>query len=359
MNSVALQNNDRPLVATPTIDTDAEVVRLAALIDLQSALSIQEFGREIAERSTAYTDELLSSAKASDLDETGERLTEIVLAAQEFNLNALDNPMGRIPVFGGFLKRLSRSKEKVIAKFDTVKGQVDRLVSQIDTAADTLNRRNRDYQTMYASVRTEHTALGQHVKAIRLRLVDMDVEIGKLDRSPDDLEGSEYLAILEANRQQLAKRADDMTVLQHSTMQTLPMIRIIQSNNLALVDKFQTIRQLTLPAWKRAFMLALTLDEQKNAVALANNIDNATNELMRRNADLLHQNSVETAKANQRLVIDVDTLKHVHDKILLTLCDVRQAHQQGAVERHAAIGELERLRSQMADTIRSSGVADA
>ncbi len=109
-------------------------------------------------------------------------------------------------------------------------------------------------------------------------------------------------------------------------MQMLPMVRIIQSNNIALVDKFKTIRQLTLPAWKRAFVMALTLDEQKNAVELANTIDDATNSLMKRNAELLHQNSVATAKANQRLVVDVETLKHVHEEILQTLADVRDEH---------------------------------
>jgi len=104
-------------------------------------------------------------------------------------------------------------------------------------------------------------------------------------------------------------------------------------------------------------MLALTLDEQKSAVALADTIDNATNAIMRRNADLLHQNSVATAKSNQRLVVDVETLQHVHDKILLTLTDVRDAHEKGATDRRQAIGELERLRSEMLSGVKAAGVA--
>jgi uncharacterized protein YaaN involved in tellurite resistance len=131
------------------------------------------------------------------------------------------------------------------------------------------------------------------------------------------------------------------------------MVRIIQSNNLSLVDKFHAIRQLTLPAWKRAFLLALTLDEQKSAVELASTIDNATNMMMRRNAELLHQNSVATARANQRLVIDIDTLREVHGKILRTLLDVRNEHQQGAPERKRAIAELELLRNEMSGGVKA------
>jgi uncharacterized protein YaaN involved in tellurite resistance len=357
MMKAALPLHDASSAVASEHQVDPDVARLAATIDLFSALSIQQFGHEVAERSSQYADEILGTARATDLDDTGAQLNEIVLAAQQFNLSSLDNSTGRIPIIGGLFKRIARSKERAIARFDTVKGQVDKLVAQIETTAQTLSRRNHDYQLMYEGVRVEYAALGKHVEAIEIRLHDMEDEIGRQNSGSGDLASSEHLAVLEANRQQLSKRADDMRVLQHAAMQTLPMVRIIQANNLALVDKFQTIRQLTLPAWKRAFMLALTLDEQKSAVVLADTIDNATNAIMRRNAELLHQNSVATAKSNQRLVIDVETLQHVHDKILLTLTDVRDVHEKGATDRRQAIGELERLRSEMLSGVKAAGAA--
>lgn len=357
MMKAALPLHDTSSAVASEHQVDPDVARLAATIDLFSALSIQQFGQEVAERSSQYADEILGTARATDLDDTGAQLNEIVLAAQQFNLSSLDNSTGRIPIIGGLFKRIARSKERAIARFDTVKGQVDKLVAQIETTAQTLSRRNHDYQLMYEGVRVEYAALGKHVEAIEIRLHDMEDEIGRQNNASGDLASSEHLAVLEANRQQLSKRADDMRVLQHAAMQTLPMVRIIQANNLALVDKFQTIRQLTLPAWKRAFMLALTLDEQKSAVVLADTIDNATNAIMRRNAELLHQNSVATAKSNQRLVIDVETLQHVHDKILLTLTDVRDVHEKGATDRRQAIGELERLRSEMLSGVKAAGAA--
>ena len=192
---------------------------------------------------------------------------------------------------------------------------------------------------MYDGVRQEFELLGLHVAAIERRLQDVDTEVVQLQGKDDAMDTAEHLAMLEASRNALTKRADDLRVLTHSALQMLPMVRIIQSNNLTLVDKFQTIRLLTLPAWKRSFMLALALDEQKNAVELATTIDDATNELMRRNADLLHQSSVATAKANQRLVIDPETLRHVHEKIIATLKDVRTAHETGADERRKAIAD--------------------
>lgn len=323
------------------------VASLASRIDIYSPQSIMDFGSEIAERTEEYTDRVLAKARNADLDETGTQLTEIVALAREFDVDSITNELGNTPVLGGFLKRISRAKERAIGRFETVQAQVDKIVSDVEKTATTLDRKNRDYQTMYGSVQEEHELIGLHVEAINLKAADLENEILVVSGREQDLQTAEQLAILEANRQALSKRADDLTVLQHSALQMLPMVRIIQSNNLALIDKFQTIRQLTLPAWKRAFMLALALDEQKNAGKLAGAIDDTTNQLLRRNAELLHQNAVSTAKSNQRLVIDVETLKDVHDKILLTLDDVRKVHEDGAEERKEALHELERMREEM------------
>lgn len=338
---------------------DTEVKRLAKTIDYHSIFSIQEFGSEISEKTASYTDKILETARTTALNDTGKQLNQIVIAAQEFDLQQLDHPLSRTPVIGAIFKKFAMTKEKAMARFETVKGQVDKLVRNVDSTAELLNRRNIDYQSMYAGVRQEHELLGQHVMAIELRLREMDEEMSKLRSAGSDLDNTEKIAVLEACRSALSKRSDDLKMLQHSALQMLPMVRVIQSNNLALVDKFQTIRQLTLPAWKRSFMLALALDEQKSAVELSNTIDDATNSLMKRNAELLHQNSVATAKASQRMVVDIETLREVHGKIILTFNDVRNAHESGTAERKTAIAELERLRNEMAEGMKTAGLVKA
>ena len=145
----------------------------------------------------------------------------------------------------------------------------------------------------------------------------------------------------------LEKRVSDLQVLQQSAMQTLPMIRIIQSNNLMLVDKFYAIKNITLPAWKNQISLAISLQEQKNSVQLAKAIDDTTNDLLRRNAELLHQNSVDTAKANQRSVIDVETLEHVQNTLIKTVNDVIQIQKEGMQKRAEATTRLRALQESL------------
>ena len=107
------------------------------------------------------------------------------------------------------------------------------------------------------------------------------------------------------------------------------------------------IKNITLPAWKNQISLAISLQEQKNSVQLAKAIDDTTNDLLRRNAELLHQNSVDTAKANQRSVIDVETLEHVQNTLIKTVNDVIQIQKEGMQKRAEATTRLRALQESL------------
>jgi len=340
-------------VATKTVQAiapttpDVEIYALAQTIDPRSLSSVANFGRKIGDKTASYADELLSKARGGDLDEIGGKLNEIIVSAQSFDLASLDNRWARAPIVGPLIKTFVMTKQKAMARFASVQDQVDKLVKNVETTAARLSQRTAGFETMFVGVQQEHTALSQHVIAAKHRLASMDEEIATFGEVQDTAEAREELSVLRQVRAALDKRIADLSVLQHAALQTLPMIRVMQANNLALIDKFQTIQRLTLPAWKRTFLMALALDEQRDAGQLANSIDDATNYFMRRNAELLHENAVTTAKANQRLVVDIETLRHVHDEVVQTLLDVRTTHEQGAANRSSALAELEDLRERM------------
>ena len=93
--------------------------------------------------------------------------------------------------------------------------------------------------------------------------------------------------------------------------------------------------------------MAISLQEQQNSVQLAKHIDDATNELLRRNAELLHQNSIDTAKANQRSVIDIETLEHVQNTLIKTVNDVIQIQKEGMQKRDEATVRLRALQDNL------------
>jgi uncharacterized protein YaaN involved in tellurite resistance len=200
---------------------------------------------------------------------------------------------------------------------------------------------------MFNGVQEEYRQLGIYIAAGRIKQVEVQQEIATLSQQEQDPKTNQRVYDLNHLANNLEKRVSDLQVLQQSAMQTLPMIRIIQSNNMMLVDKFYAIKNITLPAWKNQISLAISLNEQRNSVQLANTIDDATNELLKRNADLLHQNSVDTAKANQRSVIDIETLEHVQNTLIKTVNDVIQIQKEGMQKREEASTRIKALQSNL------------
>ncbi|WP_330968625.1 toxic anion resistance protein [Lysobacter sp. A3-1-A15] len=285
---------------------------------------------------------MLDQVRNRDLDATGDKLGEVVRIARNLNLHKFSG-RSKLPVVGPLLDRMRDSKGELVQKFSTTNEQIEHLMRDLTRQQDDLAKRVRDFDRMHDIVAAERHQLGLHVAAGKMRLQALGDERAGLEGAEDPASRTRRQQVDMALRL-LDKRVGDLLLMQHAADQSLPMVRMIQANAMQLIEKFTSVRDITIPAWKRSFAIQLSLNEQKHAVELANAIDDATNELMRRNADLLHESSVATAKANQRGVIDMETLQHVHDKLIQTVEDVREIHREGIEQRRQAEADLARMR---------------
>ncbi|WP_332605591.1 toxic anion resistance protein [Acinetobacter sp. ESBL14] len=316
------------------------------LADISTTV-VAEYGKNIANKTSTYTDELLSLVQNKDLDATGQKLNEVVQVAQQLNTSSILNKSKSSGFFGGLLSKFKGAKQNFDQHFNTTKEQIDVLVKEIESSQSGLKARVGTLDKMFDAVQDEYKQLGVYIAAGQLKQQDIQQQISMLTTQEQDQQSTQQIYDLNHLANNLEKRVSDLQVLQQSAMQTLPMIRIIQSNNLMLVDKFYAIKNITLPAWKNQISLAISLQEQKNSVQLAKAIDDTTNELLRRNAELLHQNSVDTAKANQRSVIDVETLEHVQNTLIKTVNDVIQIQKEGMQKRAEATTRLRALQENL------------
>ncbi len=309
--------------------------------------AVAEYGKNIATQTSGYTDELLNLVQNKDLDETGQKLNQVVQVAQQLNTSSILNKKKNSGFFGGLISKIKGAKNNIDMHFNTTKEQIDTLVKEIEKSQSGLKARVDTLDRMFHGVQSEYKQLGVYIAAGQLKQDEIQQEISTLTAQAQDQTTTQRVYDLNHLANNLEKRVSDLQVLQQSAMQTLPMIRIIQSNNLMLVDKFYAIKNITLPAWKNQISLAISLNEQKNSVQLANTIDDVTNDLLKRNADLLHQNSVDTAKANQRSVIDIETLEHVQNTLIKTVNDVIQIQKEGMQKRAEATTRLRSLQDNL------------
>ncbi len=334
LKALGLAHEDLPRIAEIRRELD----------DLRPS-SLQVFGRDAASRTAAFSSQLLDQVRNRDLDASGEKLGEVVRIARSLKLDGVAQ-RSRVPLIGGLIDRLRASKGELVQKFSDTNAQIEQLLGDVGAQQVLMGKRVGEFDRMHDIVREERHALGLYAAAGKQRLAELQAEQLAGQGSEDPQQRIRQSDVDNAIRL-IEKRVSDLQLMQHAADQSLPMIRLIQANALQLIEKFNTVREITIPSWKRQFAIQLSLGEQKAAVELSTAIDDATNELMRRNADLLRQASVDTARSNQRGVIDVATLRHVHDQLIATVEEVRSIHREGMQQRQQAEVELSRLREDL------------
>ena len=334
-----------------SLSDTADIEVLANGLDITRRDQLSRFGRDTGQKSAGIADQMLLQVRAGDVDGLGGKLTEIVTQAQSLNLHALGEKRSRLPLLGGLIDKMRQRKNEIVSQFSSVQSNIERLMGEVTGMQRGLQSRIDVLDQGFAAVKDEYRELGLHIAAGQIALGRLR---GEIANGQSRAAGAQLGALQSQELQDkiaagdmLEKRMADMRVLQHSALQTLPMIRLVQTNNSMLIEKFHTVKELTLPAWKRQFMLALSLQEQRSAVQLAGTIDDATNAFLKENAQLLKTNTVATAQSNQRMVIDLSTLQEVQDTLLSTVQEVIKINQDGMKQRAGVADQLSQMREQL------------
>ena len=90
-------------------------------------------------------------------------------------------------------------------------------------------------------------------------------------------------------------------------MQTGPQIRMVQSADTTMAEKIQSTIVNTIPLWKNQMVIAIGIEHSAQAAKAEREVNEMTNQLLRKNADALKVASVESAKEAERGIVDMET----------------------------------------------------
>ena len=342
-----------PAALSPQLLTDlglesADIPRIQeatkALQDIAPG-NLHTYGREATTKTSAFSTQLLDKVRNADLDSSGDKLGEVVRIARSLNLESFHG-RSKLPILGPLIDKMRATRDDLVQRYSSTNRQIDQLMADVGKTQQIQQQRVREYDQMHDIVLEERRELGVHVAAGRVRIAELEAELASLS-GKEDPESRTRRAALDTALRLIDKRVSDLQVLQHAADQTLPMIRLIQANAIQLIEKFSAVRDVTIPMWRIQFAIQLSLADQRNAVELANAIDDASNELMRKNAELVHSTAVGTARANQRSVIDVETLRTVNETLIRTVEEVREIHREGMARRKQLSTELVDMREDL------------
>ena len=91
------------------------------------------------------------------------------------------------------------------------------------------------------------------------------------------------------------KKIHDLELTRMISIQMSPQIRLIQNNDTLMIEKIQTSIVNTIPLWKSQMVLALGMTHSQQAMKAQREVTDLTNELLKKNSEMLKTGSVEIA----------------------------------------------------------------
>lgn len=309
---------------------------------------ISNFGADIQQNVSNFTDSILQNVKTQNTGEIGDGLVKIVNTARQFNISDLNQTSSNVPFIGKFIDKIKASRNNVESKFNSLSDQIEHVVKELDTAVVGLQARNNVLEEVYVNNMAEFKDLENIIHSGKSLLETENAryaqQLATFQASGEiSPEKNQLFSDWNASIKRFEKRLYDLESIKAMALQTMPEIRLIQNNNRMLIEKFNTAKTLTIPQWKKQFIIGVALNEQKVATQLANTVDNATNEFYKKNAELLGQNSIESAKINQRAIIDIESLEFMHNTLINTFSELTKIEAEGQEKRKQNSKKLEEM----------------
>ncbi|WP_010647984.1 toxic anion resistance protein [Oceanobacillus massiliensis] len=317
-------------------------MQLAAQIDPQNNQSIAQYGTEAQSKLLNFSHGMLEHVQNQDVGEIGSILGDLMKKLEQVNPDELKaEKRGLLSrVFG----KISGSVNEILSKYQKTGAQIDRISVKLDRSKDVLMSDNSMLEQLFEKNREYYEALNIYIAAGEVKQEELEKQVipdlkrkAELSQSQMDFQAVNDMVQF-ADR--LEKRTHDLMLSRQITMQSAPQIRLIQNTNQALVEKIQSSILTAIPLWKNQVAIALTLLRQRTAVEAQKQVSKTTNDLLLKNAEMLKTNTIETAKENERGLIDIETLKQTQEHLVSTIEETINIQTEGRQKRNEAEKEL-------------------
>lgn len=341
VNVLAIKEEDKP-----------KYNALTRNINLGDINSISSYGSELNGAMSSYSKEYLNAVRANSCGEIGtlvnNLLTELgYVDVKDFeSQNSFKRFLSKLPLIGSMIKSI----DKMMIKYDTISNNVDKIATKILATRLNALKDNNALQLMFEANLQYMKQVDDLIIAGTLKLDEIDAKIKEMEKNPESYP-TYVLSDATEFKHSLEKKITDLQMLRFVIKQSLPQIRIVQRNNLSIADKAQSIISTTIPVWRNQLSIAVALYNQKNNILAQRKVADTTNEILKKNALLLKQNSIDTAKENERSVIDVETLRKTTQELIATFQEVKRIHEEGQKNREEAKKELSKLESELEATM--------
>ena len=313
-------------------------------IDVTDSNLVLNYGAAAQKNIAAFSENALNNVRTKDLGEVGEALSSLVVELKTFGQTEKKG-------IGGFFQKKKNELEAMKASYAKAEVNVEKIVKVLENHQVTLMKDVAMFDQMYELNTKYYKELTMYILAGKKRLEYLRThDLAELKKKAETTGAQEDAQAYNdfANLcSRFEKKLHDLELTRMISVQMGPQTRLLQNNDAQMLEKIQSSLVNTIPLWKSQMVLALGMEHSRQATAAQNAVTNMTNELLRKNADMLKMGTVETAREAERSVVDIQTLQHTNQQLISTLDEVMKIQTEGAQKRREAEKELGRIEGEL------------
>ncbi len=314
-------------------------------IDVMDSNLILQYGAAAQKNVAGFSESALASVRTKDLGEVGKSLSELVVELKSFGEE--EEKKGLF----GKLKKTGNKLEAMKAQYSKVETNVDKIVRELEQHQVTLMKDVAMFDQMYELNLKYYKELTMYILAGKKKLAEVRAnELPALRAKAEETgaqEDAQRYNDLVQMCERFEKKLHDLELTRMISIQMGPQTRLLQNNDTLMVEKIQSSLVNTIPLWKSQMVLALGMEHGRQATAAQSAVTEMTNELLKKNADMLKMGTIQTAKEAEKSVVDIETLQHTNQQLISTLDEVLNIQREGAQKRKAAEAELGRIEGEL------------
>ncbi len=321
-----------------------QVNEYADKINLRDSNVIVSYGIGAQKHLSEFSDETLKQVRNKDLGAIGEELSHLMADLKY-------QPGEKKGFLSGIFGKSANKAETLKAYYGKVETGIDSITESLEAHRQTLLKDIAIYDKLYENNKIYFKELTMYIAAGKLALQKArDEELPALKEkaaksglAEDAQDAKDYASMCD----RFEKKIYDLNLTRTVCLQNAPQIRLLQSNAVTLNDKIQTAIINTIPMWKNQLVISLGVAHGQEAVKAQRMVSDTTNEILKKNAEMLHQGTVDIATENERGIVDLETLQHTNEELIATIDDLMKVQEEGRAKRQQAEAELVKIENQL------------
>ena len=321
------------------------VEEFAKKIDITDTNLVLQYGAAAQKSVAGFSENALSNVRSKDLGEVGADLSELVVQLKGFGSGEEKKGLA------GLFRKAGNKIESMKAQYGKVEANVDRIAQSLEKHQITLMKDIAMFDQMYELNLKYYKELTMYILAGKKKLqAVLENDLPELQKKAEEsglAEDAQAARDLRSQCDRFEKKLYDLELTRTVSMQTAPQIRMVQTSDTVMAEKIQSTIVNTIPLWKNQMVISLGVEHAAQAARAEREVNDMTNELLKKNADALKTATVAAAKESERGIIDIETLRHTNETLISAMDEVIAVQKEGKQKRLAAENELAQIEDQL------------